>query len=71
MGEALLEWRKRTGGWLKDRYGVTWQIVPNALGEMLQDKDDSKKSERVMEEMLQMKKIDIDGLNKSYSECKR
>jgi hypothetical protein len=41
------------------------------LGEMLQDKDDSKKSERVIEEMLQMKKIDIDGLNKSYSGCKR
>jgi predicted 3-demethylubiquinone-9 3-methyltransferase (glyoxalase superfamily) len=56
---------KEQCGWLKDKYGVSWQIVPNALGEMLQDKD-AKKSERVMEAMLQMKKIDIDGLKKAY-----
>jgi predicted 3-demethylubiquinone-9 3-methyltransferase (glyoxalase superfamily) len=49
-------------GWLKDKFGVSWQIVPNVLGVMLQDKD-VKKSERVMEAMLQMKKIDIEGLN--------
>jgi predicted 3-demethylubiquinone-9 3-methyltransferase (glyoxalase superfamily) len=53
-------------GWLKDKFGVSWQIVPNVLGVMLQDKD-VKKSERVMEAMLQMKKIDIEGLNKSYA----
>jgi predicted 3-demethylubiquinone-9 3-methyltransferase (glyoxalase superfamily) len=57
---------KEQCGWLKDKYGVSWQIVPNALGEMLQDKD-AKKSERVMEAMLQMKKIDIDGLKKAYA----
>src|ERR687887_1993124 len=53
-------------GWLKDKFGVSWQIVPNILGEMLQDKD-VKKSERVMEAMLQMKKIDIQGLRKAYA----
>jgi predicted 3-demethylubiquinone-9 3-methyltransferase (glyoxalase superfamily) len=53
-------------GWLKDKFGVSWQIVPNVLGEMLQDKD-AKKSEKVMEAMLQMKKIDIEGLKKAYA----
>src|SRR5215831_3294350 len=48
-------------GWLKDKFGVSWQIVPNVLGEMLQDKD-ANKSEGVMEALLQMKKIDIQGL---------
>jgi predicted 3-demethylubiquinone-9 3-methyltransferase (glyoxalase superfamily) len=53
-------------GWLKDKYGVSWQIVPNVLGEMLLDKD-AKKSERVWQAMLQMKKIDIQGLKKAYT----
>jgi predicted 3-demethylubiquinone-9 3-methyltransferase (glyoxalase superfamily) len=47
--------------WLKDKFGVSWQIVPNVLVEMLQDKD-ANKSERVMKALLQMKKIDIQGL---------
>ena len=50
-------------GWLKDKFGVSWQIVPNVLGEMMQDKD-AEKSERVMKAILQMKKIDIQGLRK-------
>jgi predicted 3-demethylubiquinone-9 3-methyltransferase (glyoxalase superfamily) len=54
-------------GWLKDKYGVSWQIVPTVLGEMLQDKD-SKKSERVMKAMLQMKKIDVRTLEKAYEQ---
>ena len=53
-------------GWLKDKFGVVWQIVPKALGEMILDKD-VKKSERVMEAMLQMKKIDIEGLKRAYA----
>jgi predicted 3-demethylubiquinone-9 3-methyltransferase (glyoxalase superfamily) len=57
---------KEQCGWLKDKFGVSWQVVPNVLGEMLQDKD-AKKSERVMEAMLQMKKIDIEGLKKAYA----
>jgi predicted 3-demethylubiquinone-9 3-methyltransferase (glyoxalase superfamily) len=54
-------------GWLKDRYGVSWQIVPTALGEMLSDTD-SGKSRRVMEAMLQMKKIDIKRLEQAYEQ---
>jgi predicted 3-demethylubiquinone-9 3-methyltransferase (glyoxalase superfamily) len=45
---------------------VSWQMVSNVLGMMLQDKD-AKKSERVMEAILQLKKIDLEGLNKSYA----
>jgi predicted 3-demethylubiquinone-9 3-methyltransferase (glyoxalase superfamily) len=54
-------------GWLKDKYGLSWQVVPTVLGEMLQDKD-ARKSERVMKAMLQMKKIDIEGLKKTYEQ---
>jgi predicted 3-demethylubiquinone-9 3-methyltransferase (glyoxalase superfamily) len=57
---------KEQCGWLKDKFGVSWQIVPNVLGEMLQDRD-AKKSERVMEALIQMKKIDIQGLRKAYA----
>jgi predicted 3-demethylubiquinone-9 3-methyltransferase (glyoxalase superfamily) len=53
-------------GWLKDKYGLSWQIIPAALPEMLQDRDPAK-SKRVMEAMLQMKKIDIAGLKRAYS----
>ena len=52
-------------GWLKDRYGLSWQIVPNILGQLMQDKD-PKKSERVMKALLQMKKLDIAGLKRAY-----
>lgn len=54
-------------GWLKDKFGVSWQVVPIALIKMLQDKD-SKKTERVMKAMLQMHKLDIDALTKAYQE---
>ena len=52
-------------GWLKDRFGVSWQIVPTVLGEMLQDKD-REKSRRVMAAMLKMKKISIERLENAY-----
>ena len=52
-------------GWLKDKYGVSWQIVPTGLVEMLQDKD-SGKTNRVMNALLQMKKIDVKGLEQAY-----
>jgi predicted 3-demethylubiquinone-9 3-methyltransferase (glyoxalase superfamily) len=58
---------KEQCGWLKDKFGVSWQIVPNILGEMVQDKD-AKKSEKVIKAMLQMKKLDIQGLSKAYAE---
>ena len=62
-------WSKLSGGgeegpcgWLKDKFGVSWQIVPTALPELLGDPDPAK-SQRVMEAMLQMKKLEIDKLD--------
>jgi predicted 3-demethylubiquinone-9 3-methyltransferase (glyoxalase superfamily) len=52
-------------GWLKDKYGLSWQIIPKALGEMLGNKD-PQKSQRVMQAMLQMDKIDIQRLKEAY-----
>jgi predicted 3-demethylubiquinone-9 3-methyltransferase (glyoxalase superfamily) len=52
-------------GWLKDKYGLSWQINPTVLGEMLSD-EDAEKSKRVMEAMLQMDKIDIGKLKQAY-----
>jgi predicted 3-demethylubiquinone-9 3-methyltransferase (glyoxalase superfamily) len=54
-------------GWLQDKYGVSWQIVPTILGELMQDEDPSK-TERVMEALLPMKKIDIQTLKRAYEE---
>lgn len=54
-------------GWLKDKYGVSWQIIPTALTEMLSDPD-PEKSERVTKAMLQMRKIEIEGLRKAYEQ---
>jgi Uncharacterized protein conserved in bacteria len=51
-------------GWLKDRFGVSWQIVPPILGELLNDEDD-KKSNRVMQAMLKMTKFDIKKLKQA------
>ncbi len=68
--EVDVYWEKLSGGgdetaqqcgWLKDRYGVSWQIIPNILLEMLSDADTTK-SQRTMTAMLQMKKIDISEL---------
>jgi len=52
-------------GWVKDKYGLSWQVIPSALGRMLQDKD-PEKSKRVMKAMLQMHKIDINRLQQAY-----
>jgi predicted 3-demethylubiquinone-9 3-methyltransferase (glyoxalase superfamily) len=54
-------------GWLKDKYGLSWQVIPSALGQMLGDKD-PEKSKRVMKAMLQMSKIDIKGLKQAYEQ---
>ncbi|MGH9348022.1 MAG: VOC family protein [Vicinamibacterales bacterium] len=53
-------------GWLKDRYGVSWQIVPTVLGEMMKDPDPAR-ARRVTEAMLQMKKFDIARLEQAYA----
>lgn len=54
-------------GWLKDKYGLSWQINPAILGKMLSDPD-PQKAKRVMQAMLKMKKIDIDGLKQAYNQ---
>jgi predicted 3-demethylubiquinone-9 3-methyltransferase (glyoxalase superfamily) len=51
-------------GWLRDRYGVSWQIIPTVLGELLNDPDPAK-TQRVMKAMLEMNKIDIAGLKRA------
>lgn len=58
---------KQRCGWLKDKFGVSWQVVPPVLGEMLQDKD-PERSKRVMQAMLKMDKIDIKTLKESYEQ---
>jgi predicted 3-demethylubiquinone-9 3-methyltransferase (glyoxalase superfamily) len=57
--------KKDRCGWLKDKYGLSWQIIPAALGKMLQDPD-PEKAKRVMQAMLQMDKIEISGLQQAY-----
>lgn len=54
-------------GWLKDRFGLTWQIIPTILGDLLQDKD-PKKAQGAMKAMLQMIKLDIAALQKAHDE---
>ena len=54
-------------GWLADRYGLSWQIIPNLLGELMGDPD-AEKAKRVMEAMLQMKKIDTNVLRQAYEQ---
>jgi predicted 3-demethylubiquinone-9 3-methyltransferase (glyoxalase superfamily) len=57
--------REMQCGWLKDKYGVSWQIVPTVLSELLCDKD-SEKAQRVMQALLRMKKLDIKKLKEAY-----
>jgi predicted 3-demethylubiquinone-9 3-methyltransferase (glyoxalase superfamily) len=68
MWEKLSEGgAKNRCGWLDDKFGLTWQIVPSILGELLVDKD-AEKSRRVMQAMLQMDKIDIELLKIAYAQ---
>ncbi len=53
-------------GWLRDKYGVSWQIVPAVIGEMMLDKD-ARKSERVMKALMQMHKIELKKLKEAYA----
>lgn len=74
--EVDMYWNKLTAdggeesqcGWLKDKFGLSWQIVPKVLGEMLSDKD-GVKAQRAMKAMLEMKKIDIKALEKACSQA--
>jgi predicted 3-demethylubiquinone-9 3-methyltransferase (glyoxalase superfamily) len=60
--------QKSRCGWLKDRFGLSWQIIPKALGELLGDRD-PRKSQSVMRAMLQMDKIDIARLKEAYAQA--
>ena len=68
-------WKKLTAGggapsqcgWLKDKFGLSWQVIPSALMELMGDKDPAR-SKRVMEAMLQMTKIDINKLKQAYDQ---
>jgi predicted 3-demethylubiquinone-9 3-methyltransferase (glyoxalase superfamily) len=57
--------KKNRCGWLKDKYGLSWQIIPSVLGKMLGDKD-ADKAKRVMQAMLKMDKLDIKKLEQAY-----
>jgi len=62
--------RKDRCGWLTDKFGLSWQIIPSVLGELLNDKD-AEKSQRVMKAMLKMDKIEIDALKQAASASSR
>lgn len=54
-------------GWLQDKYGLSWQIIPSALGQLMNDPDPAKAG-RVMQAMMKMTKIDIEGLQRAHSQ---
>lgn len=54
-------------GWIKDKFGLSWQIIPKILGELLQDKD-AQKAQRVMQAMMKMVKIDVKLLQQAYDQ---
>ncbi len=58
---------KQQCGWLKDKYGISWQIVPTVLGKLLNDKN-AERSQRVMKAMLQMNKLEIQKLKEAYEQ---
>ncbi len=76
--EVDMLWRKLTSnggaegqcGWLKDKYGLSWQIIPTALGQMLSDPD-PEKAQKVMSAMLKMKKIDVEELRQAYNQSSK
>ena len=74
QGEVDELWEKLSAGgeigrcgWPKDKYGVSWQIIPTVLGKLMSDAD-PRKSSRVMNAMLQMEKIDVQGLEQAYQQ---
>jgi predicted 3-demethylubiquinone-9 3-methyltransferase (glyoxalase superfamily) len=68
LWEKLIEGGEESQcGWLKDKYGLSWQIVPSVLGKLIGD-EDAEKSKRVVDAMLQMKKIDIAALMQAYDQ---
>ena len=68
LWEKLSDGKYEQCGWLQDKFGLSWQIIPTILGEMLADKD-PKRSQSVMQAMMQMKKIDIEALQEAYDQA--
>ena len=76
--EVDMLWKKLTSnggvegqcGWLKDKYGLSWQIIPTALSQMLSDPD-PEKAQRVMSAMLKMKKINVETLRQAYNQSSK
>jgi predicted 3-demethylubiquinone-9 3-methyltransferase (glyoxalase superfamily) len=64
-GKLLAGGKAMQCGWLADKFGISWQIIPKALGELMGDKD-PQKSQRVMQAMMKMIKIDVEGLKRAY-----
>ena len=62
--------KKSRCGWLKDRFGVSWQVIPMILGDLLNDADEEK-SERVFQAMLKMQKLDIKTLRRAYKQKRK
>lgn len=68
LWEALAEGgEQQPCGWLKDRFGVSWQIAPRVLGEMLKDSD-AEKTQRVMQAVFRMKKLDLAAIERAYAD---
>jgi predicted 3-demethylubiquinone-9 3-methyltransferase (glyoxalase superfamily) len=65
IGTLMRKTQCQQCGWLRDKFGVSWQIVPAILGELLGDNDDAK-SQRVFDAMMQMVKLDIAALQRAY-----
>jgi predicted 3-demethylubiquinone-9 3-methyltransferase (glyoxalase superfamily) len=67
VGEAFGSRKKSRCGWLKDKYGLSWQIVPSILGKLMHGSD-PEKSKRVMQAMMKMDKLDIQKLQEAYDQ---
>jgi predicted 3-demethylubiquinone-9 3-methyltransferase (glyoxalase superfamily) len=59
--------KKQNCGWLTDKYGLSWQVVPTLVGDLMQDKD-AEKTKRVMQAIMQMNKLEIAGLKRAYDQ---
>jgi predicted 3-demethylubiquinone-9 3-methyltransferase (glyoxalase superfamily) len=59
--------QKSRCGWLKDKYGLSWQVVPTILGKLMQD-EDQERTNRVMQAMLKMEKLDVKGLKQAFEQ---
>ncbi len=64
MGKAFGKWGGKRCGWVKDKFGLSWQIIPSGMGELLGNPD-PKKAERALQAMLKMSKIDLSAMREA------